>query len=184
MAWQLSHEVTHATRVRLTGAEFKVLAVIAEECRDPETRTCTLDRAVIAKRAHLSLDGVRRAVRSLAAKGYDPRVPIPGMYDSCVPPRPVYAFPGRPCTYRLPVLVDEPIEPPKPTRKGGGRRPPKGGGKTPPPPTRAEVGAARAAVVADCTVCDEFGYVPSPSGKGIVNHHPRADVDTSLRHDV
>jgi hypothetical protein len=186
MAWQLVREVLNSTRVRLTRSEFAVLVVIAEECRDVDTRTCSLERELIAARSKMSTDGVRRALRGLRNKGLDPRVPIPGMYGS--DGEPVYAFPGRPCTYRLPALVDEPDKAdPEADPEGGQNDPPKGGKNRPPrrprkggqkePPTRAEVGAARAAAVAACDDCDEWGYLLGPDGSTVgppvVNHHPR-----------
>ncbi len=190
MAWQLVREVTHATGVKLTGAEFKVLVVIAEECRDVNTRTVAIERDVIAARARVSADTVKRALRSLRTKGLDPRVPVPGVKDSAG--QPVYAWPGRPCTYRLPHLGPEPAEDDKggdpAPPKGGHGAPPKGGQPAPPrtgrgagrEPSRAEVGRARAAAVADCAVCDEFGYV-TRDGRAI-NHHPRPGYTKPSRH--
>lgn len=143
VAYELVNEVLNAAMVnrdgqplRLTGAEHMVLVVIAEECRNLATRTCQLDRVTMARRAKVTPDTVRNALRGLARKGLDPRVAIPGLYGS--DDRPVYAYPGRPTTYRLPVLVDEPDKPdddedaPGDDGKGGQSAPPKGGRSDPP----------------------------------------------------
>lgn len=190
MAWQLVNEVTRRTGVKLTPSEWAVLVVIAEECRDPKTRTCALDRGEMATRTGRTADTVKRALQGLAKKGLETRVPVPGVKDS--KGQPVYAWPGRPCTYKLPQLgpdpADEPAPAPEQPPKGGQTAPPKGGANRPPSgrrgagraPTRAEVGRARAAAVAACPECDEWGYLTA-EGRAI-NHHPRAGYTQPSRY--
>lgn len=170
MAWQLFHEVLHATGVQLTPSEHLVLLVIAEECHSHVTRTCQLHRAELAARAKITPDTVKTALQSLARKKLDPRVPIPDAFGS--DGRPVYAYPGRPTTFRLPHLVDEPEhtphgDPPAGDQdgdqdgKGGGSAPPpqrpprpRKGGRSAPPPGRLD----RAAIDA-CRYCDHNAQV-------------------------
>lgn len=102
MAWQLTEEVYAHAPAGLTLSERAVLLVIAEEAR-ADTRGCPLARAELVRRAGLSVDGVRAALRRLRDRGLEVRVPLEGRVDRVG--NPVFAVPGLVSRYRLPVFA-------------------------------------------------------------------------------
>lgn len=109
----------------LTSAELVVLLVLAENGRD-STREAFPGMDVLTRRSRLSPDGVRKALQRLAKRGLEVRVAIGEDRLG----RPVYSFPGRQTTYRLPAFERRDAG----TAKGGTDVPPNGGTLVPPKP--------------------------------------------------
>jgi hypothetical protein len=104
MAWELVNEVLDHAPAGLTPAEVLVLVAIAEYVRTEDhkhgIRRTSRPAADIARRAHMTLDGLRKAVQRLAKNGLDIRVELATGKDG----RPVYAVPGKSSTYKIPPL--------------------------------------------------------------------------------
>lgn len=113
----------------LTPAERLVLVVIAENINDGDPKRQTwpdFSAAVLAKRAGLTAETLRKALQRLAKRGMEVRVPIATGKDG----RALYAVPGHQCRYRLPLLEGGNTFPPCGTE--GGNSFPEGGNEVPP----------------------------------------------------
>ena len=123
MGVKLITEVLDHAPDDITSAELVVLLVLAENGRD-STREAFPGMDVLTRRSRLSPDGVRKALQRLAKRGLEVRVAIGEDRLG----RPVYSFPGRQTTYRLPAFERRDAG----TAKGGTDVPPNGGTLVPP----------------------------------------------------
>jgi hypothetical protein len=102
MAYELVAEVLDHAPCELTPTERLVLVVIAEYVLSDDykrgIRRTSRPAADISRRAGLKKEGVKDALQRLAKRGLDVRVPISTGKDD----RPVYAVPGKSCTYEVP----------------------------------------------------------------------------------
>jgi len=100
MGVKLIVEVLNHAPADATPGEMLLLMVLAESARDG-TRIAYPSMTDLALRTRLTVAGVRKAVRLLAARGLDPRV-VAGTTRAG---RDVYAFRGHQVTYRVPFLA-------------------------------------------------------------------------------
>lgn len=108
MAYELVAEVLDHAPPDLTPAEVLVLAAVAEYVLNEDykrgSRRTSRPAADIARRAHMTLDGLRKALQRLAKNDLEIRVPLATGKDG----RPVYAVPGKSGTYEVPTLAAPP----------------------------------------------------------------------------
>jgi hypothetical protein len=84
----------------LGPSERMVLIVIAEDARDATRESWALRREELGARAGLKPDALQKAFQRLAKAGLEVRVPLKVDKHG----RPVYAYEGKKCTYRVPEL--------------------------------------------------------------------------------
>jgi hypothetical protein len=84
----------------LGPSERMVLIVIAEDARDATRESWALRREELGARAGLKPDALQKAFQRLAKAGLEVRVPLKIDKHG----RPVYAYEGKKCTYRVPEL--------------------------------------------------------------------------------
>lgn len=103
MAYELVEDVLDHAPEGMSVAERLILVCIAEEARKG-TRMAEIPQARLRKRTGLGEEGLKTAIRRLRDRGYEVRVPFAKDRHG----KPIYAIPGRTCTYLVPAF-DRPI---------------------------------------------------------------------------
>lgn len=105
MAYELVAEVLDHAPTDLAPSERLVMVVIAEYVLSTDytrgNRSTSRPAADVARRAGVTISGLKQALQRLAKRGLDMRVPLLVGKDG----RPVYAMPGRSSTYQVPPLA-------------------------------------------------------------------------------
>jgi hypothetical protein len=92
----------------LGPSERMVLVVLAEDARDATRESWALNPEELGRRAGLKPAALQKVFQRLAKIGLEVRVPLKVGKDG----RPVYAYEGKKCTYRLPLLKRQELVPP------------------------------------------------------------------------
>lgn len=81
--------------------EMRLVAYIIAWDADDETRTSQISQEDLANQSGLTLHGIKRALRKLAESGFEFRVKLGEDKNG----NPVYTYPGRPMTYKIPEVM-------------------------------------------------------------------------------